>query len=163
VNVRRDAGPPAHRAPKENGKGDAYAYCKACHPGAIERRWTRDRVLDAMRAWQARYGRCPSSYDWSRTRARQRGGEALDRLEAGEWPPASVVSAVFGSWAGAHEAAGTSADALPRSRSASWPGVERSVGLERDAAAGGARGGAQCAGEAVGLGAYGNAGPGVGV
>ena len=35
-----------------NGKGDAYAYCKACHPGAIERRWTRDRVLDAMRAWQ---------------------------------------------------------------------------------------------------------------
>ena len=24
-----------------NGKGDAYAYCKACHPGAIERRWTR--------------------------------------------------------------------------------------------------------------------------
>ena len=31
-----------------NGKGDAYAYCKACHPGAIERRWTRERVLDAM-------------------------------------------------------------------------------------------------------------------
>ena len=27
-----------------NGKGDAYAYCKACHPGAVERRWTRDRV-----------------------------------------------------------------------------------------------------------------------
>jgi AraC-like DNA-binding protein len=37
-----------------NGKGDAYAYCKACHPGAIGRRWTRERVLDAMRAWQAR-------------------------------------------------------------------------------------------------------------
>jgi hypothetical protein len=40
-----------------NGKGDAYAYgygyCKACHPGAIERRWTRDRVLDAMRSWRA--------------------------------------------------------------------------------------------------------------
>ena len=35
-----------------NGKGDAYAYCKACHPGAIERRWTRERVLEAMRAWQ---------------------------------------------------------------------------------------------------------------
>jgi AraC-like DNA-binding protein len=26
-----------------NGKGDAYAYCKACHPGAIEPRWTRAR------------------------------------------------------------------------------------------------------------------------
>jgi hypothetical protein len=23
-----------------NGKGDAYAYCKLCHPGAIQRRWT---------------------------------------------------------------------------------------------------------------------------
>jgi hypothetical protein len=28
-----------------NGKGDAYAYCKACHPGAIAPRWTRDRVV----------------------------------------------------------------------------------------------------------------------
>ena len=36
-----------------NGKGDAYAYCKACHPGAIERRWTRERVLEAMREWRA--------------------------------------------------------------------------------------------------------------
>jgi AraC-like DNA-binding protein len=24
-----------------NGKGDAYAYCKVCHPGAIEQRWAR--------------------------------------------------------------------------------------------------------------------------
>jgi hypothetical protein len=30
------------------GKGDAYAYCKACRPGAIERRWTPERVLAAM-------------------------------------------------------------------------------------------------------------------
>ena len=37
-----------------NGKGDAYAYCKQCHPGAIAREWTRDRVREAMRAW-----RCP--------------------------------------------------------------------------------------------------------
>ncbi len=36
-----------------NGKGDVYAYCKACHPGAVNARWTRDRVLVAMRAWQA--------------------------------------------------------------------------------------------------------------
>jgi hypothetical protein len=40
-----------------NGKGDAYAYCKACHPGAIEGRWTRERVLDAMLRWCTRYGR----------------------------------------------------------------------------------------------------------
>ena len=84
-----------------NGKGDAYAYCKACHPGAIERRWTRERVLDAMRDWRARYGRLPSSYDWSRTHARRRGGEALERLREGDWPSASVVTSVLGSWAAA--------------------------------------------------------------
>jgi AcrR family transcriptional regulator len=81
-----------------NGKGDAYAFCKACHPGAIERRWTRDLVLDAMRAWRARYGRLPSSYDWSRTHATRRGGEAVQRLSEGDWPAASVVTGVFGSW-----------------------------------------------------------------
>ncbi len=32
-----------------NGKGDAYAYCKAGHPGAMERRWNPDRVFAAMR------------------------------------------------------------------------------------------------------------------
>src|SRR5256884_515591 len=60
-----------------NGKGDAYAYCEHCHPGAIERRWTQESVLDAMRDWRRRYGRLPSSYDWSRTSARRRGGDAL--------------------------------------------------------------------------------------
>src|SRR5450755_5161843 len=74
-----------------NGKGDAYAYCKVCHPGAVERRWTRRSVLDAMLEWRARYGRLPSSYDWSRTHARRRGGQALERLSNGDWPPASVV------------------------------------------------------------------------
>lgn len=33
------------------GKGDAYAYPKNC-PGAIAPNWTRERVRDAMRAWQ---------------------------------------------------------------------------------------------------------------
>ena len=28
-----------------NGKGDAHAYCKRCHEGAIARRWTRERAL----------------------------------------------------------------------------------------------------------------------
>jgi AraC-like DNA-binding protein len=32
-----------------NGKGDAYAYCKHCHPGAIAPEWTRERVREAMR------------------------------------------------------------------------------------------------------------------
>ena len=102
VGVCRGCG--AYTQPR-NGKGDAYAYCKACHPGAIERRWTPERVLAAMRDWRDRHGRLPSSYDWSRTHARRRGGEALERLSTGDWPSAGVVTAVYGSWKAARAAA----------------------------------------------------------
>ena len=102
VGVCRGCG--AYTQPR-NGKGDAYAYCKACHPGAIERRWTREPVLDAMRAWRDRYGRLPSSYDWSRTHARRRGNWALERLSKGTWPSASVVTSICGSWSAARAAA----------------------------------------------------------
>ena len=102
VGVCRGCG--AYTQPR-NGKGDAYAYCKACHPGAIKRRWTTERVLDAMCDWRARYGRLPTSYDWSRTHARRRGGEALERLSTGDWPSAGVVTAVYGSWKAARVAA----------------------------------------------------------
>ena len=98
VGVCRGCG--AYTQPR-NGKGDAYAYCKACHPGAIERRWTRERVVEALLDWRGRYGRLPSSYDWSRTHARRRGGEALERLARGEWPAPSVVTRLFGAWAAA--------------------------------------------------------------
>ena len=37
--VCRGCGAPT--APR-NGKGDAYAYCKRCHPGAIAPQWTRN-------------------------------------------------------------------------------------------------------------------------
>ena len=100
-----------------NGKGDAYAYCKACHPGAIERCWTRELVISAMLDWRERYGRMPSSYDWSRTHARRRGQDALQRLAAGQWPSASIVSALFGTWTAAREAAAA----------ANRPGGEASV------------------------------------
>jgi hypothetical protein len=90
-----------------NGKGDAYEYCKLCHPGAIATEWTPARVLDAMRAWQSLYGRLPSSYDWSRIHARRRGGQALARLEDGDWPPAIVVGDMYGSWEAARAAART--------------------------------------------------------
>ena len=88
-----------------NGKGDAYAYCKTCHPGGLERRWTQESVLDAMRVWRDRYGCLPSSYDWSITHSRRRGGEALERLAHHEWPSAAVVADVFGGWAAARAAA----------------------------------------------------------
>ncbi|MHB1568566.1 MAG: helix-turn-helix domain-containing protein [Solirubrobacteraceae bacterium] len=98
VGVCRGCG--AYTQPR-NGKGDAYAYCKACHPGAIERRWTRERVLEAMRVWIELYGKLPTSYDWSRTHARRRGEEVLARLAQREWPAASVVTRLFGTWSAA--------------------------------------------------------------
>jgi hypothetical protein len=90
-----------------NGKGDAYEYCKRCHPGATRPRWTRARVREAMRAWQQRYGARPTSYDWSRTHARRRGGEALARLGDGDWPAPGTVTDLYGTWSAAY------ADAFP--------------------------------------------------
>jgi hypothetical protein len=89
------------------GKGDAYPYCKRCHPGAIAPTRTREWVRDAMRVWQARYGGPPSSTDWSRTHAHRRGGDALNRLRDGDWPPPSTVIDLYGTWAAAR------ADAFP--------------------------------------------------
>jgi hypothetical protein len=122
VGVCRRCG--AYTQPR-NGKGDTYAYCKACHPGAIERRWTPQRVLQAMLVWELRYGRLPSSYHWSRTHARWRGGKALRRLNEGSWPSASAVMAVSGSWSGARSAIG---DAVRRAGLPSDAGESREVG-----------------------------------
>jgi len=70
------------RTAARGGKSDASEYYKRCHPGAIGTRWTAaSRVLDAMRAWLDRYGRLPSSSDWSRTHAVRRGPHALERLD----------------------------------------------------------------------------------
>jgi hypothetical protein len=89
------------------GKGDAFEYCKRCHPGAIAPTRTREWVRDAMRAWRARYGSPPSSTDWSCTHARRRGGEALNRLRDRDWPAPSTVVELYGTWAAAR------ADAFP--------------------------------------------------
>ena len=114
-----------------NGKGDAYEYCKACRPGAIASEWTRARVCDAMRAWRDRYGRLPSSYDWSRTHARQRGGQALERLDQGDWPPASVVGDVYGSWERrrrAREDRRAPMQLAPRARQPRWRAAPATIG-----------------------------------
>jgi len=74
VGVCRGCG--AYTQPR-NGKGDAYRYCKRCHPGAIQPQWTRELVVSAMLDWRERYGRLPSSYDWSRAHAQRRGGDFL--------------------------------------------------------------------------------------
>ena len=61
-------------------------------------------------------GRLPSSYDWSRTHAGRRGGEALRRLAGGEWPTSSVVSRLFGTWDVARAAASRPNVAVPTRR-----------------------------------------------
>src|ERR1700694_2194725 len=90
-------------------KGDAYALCKGCHPrrdpGSLDPRpgAGRDaRVARAVGAVRA----VPSSHDWSRTHANRRVGDALERLAEGEWPAATVVTSLFGTWAAARAAAG---------------------------------------------------------
>ena len=113
VGVCRGCG--AYTQPR-NGKGDAYPYCKRCHPGAVQARWTRKVVISAMLAWRERHGRLPSSYDWSRTHARRRGEGALERLAGGRWPSASLVTAVFGTWAAAREAAAATSAGQRRPR-----------------------------------------------
>ena len=105
---------PASVRESRNGKGDAHAYCKACRPGAIERRWTPERVLAAMRDWRGGYGRLPTSYDWSSTHARRRGGDALARLAEGEWPAASIVTRLFGTWSAARAVAAQRAEEMTR-------------------------------------------------
>jgi hypothetical protein len=67
-----------------NGKGDAYAYCERCPPGAIQPRWNRERVLHAMREWRDRHGRLPSSYHWSPTHAHRRA-----EMRSSGWPKAT--------------------------------------------------------------------------
>jgi hypothetical protein len=127
VGVCRGCG--AYTQPR-NGKGDAYAYCKARHPGAIARRWTPSLIVEAMRVWRARYDRLPSSYDWSMTHARHRGREALERLMKGHWPAASVVTSVFGTW-GAARAAADAAGPDERSLRPPTEPEDRAAGSER--------------------------------
>jgi hypothetical protein len=54
----------------------------------------------------------------ARTHARRRGGDALERLARGEWPAASVVSRLFGSWSGAPVVATPRAGEMQPSESA---------------------------------------------
>ena len=97
--VCRECGTPTAA---RRGKGDAYEFCKSCHPGAIAPTRTREWVRDAMRDWRQRFGRPPSSTDWSRTHARRRGGKALERFLARDWPASSTVIDIYGSWPAAH-------------------------------------------------------------
>jgi hypothetical protein len=80
------AGAAARTRSRATARGTPTATARACHPRSIQPRWTCDLVIRAMREWCARHERLPSSYDWSRTHARQRGREALERLAGDDAP-----------------------------------------------------------------------------
>ena len=97
-----------------------------------------ERVLAAMIEWRSRYGRLPTAYDWSRTHVRRRGGEAVARLAEGEWPAASVVTRVFGTWSAARAAAAEQAGEMtrePASASSSFGRESISLPKPRESAA----------------------------
>jgi AraC-like DNA-binding protein len=118
VGVCRGCG--AYTQPR-NGKGDAYRYCKRCHPGAIERKWTGERVIAAdvgvacalrLRAVLLRLvAHAREATGRQRARATQRGGMAVGE---GRQPRLRI-------WEEAREAAWTEARkrSLARSRDAS--------------------------------------------
>ena len=107
-----------------NGKHDAHVYCHRCRPGAAAPQWTRERVRDALRRWAERYGRAPSSYDWSRTHARRRGEQALRRLDLDDRPAPATVAKLYGSWSRAlADAFADPAAPVPPTR----PPLERAV------------------------------------
>src|SRR4051794_15952744 len=83
--------------------------------------WTRERIIEALRAWRDEHGRAPRSYDWAPATARTagfptEGAEKWER-EHPRWPHHALVRARYGSWRAALEAAGMPAPpplALPR-------------------------------------------------
>jgi len=77
------------------------------------RRWTRSRIVEAIREYHRRYGRPPRSIDWSVAAARWRWGEDSEkfrevkrRWDEGDWPHDRTVRDVFGTWNAALRAAG---------------------------------------------------------
>ena len=83
-----------------DGKGRASRRCQRCKPQSVPT-WTRERVRSAHRTWHVRFGFVASSYDWSGTHARRRGGAALERFEAGDWPSGPVIRRLYGTQAAA--------------------------------------------------------------
>lgn len=66
--------------------------------------WTTDLLVEVGLEWKERHRRLPRASDWTVSRARRLGGDALERLrrpptEVSRWPAASTVNDAFGSWA----------------------------------------------------------------
>jgi hypothetical protein len=81
-------------------------YRPRTHPGR-PRRWDRDAIADALRAWLRETGGPPRRNDWSgQGSVRAGAGQRKWMREHPRWPSSSCVSAHWGSWGAALEAAG---------------------------------------------------------
>lgn len=68
--------------------------------------WTRERIIEAIRDWQRRYGAPPVATDWNPSSARRLGRhEKVERFESGLWPYLTTVNREFGRWKNALAAA----------------------------------------------------------
>jgi len=89
-----------------DGPGRAPEWCPECAP-LRRRRWSDERLLEALREWTRLTGAPPTLYDWSPAHAPAgHRGAARYLAERGRWPNASSVARRFGSLRGAVEAAG---------------------------------------------------------
>ena len=86
---------------------------KLCTDCAItERRemkvWTHEALIEAIRAFAAKYGRPPGAQDWNPPMARAKGrDDTADRFYVDAcWPHAGIVQKEFGSWNAGIKAAG---------------------------------------------------------
>lgn len=87
-----------------------------------KRQWTRERVAEAIRRWEAQTGRPPTVSDWTPTRA---SADSRERFAAGGWPHAHTVRDVYGTFSRAVRAAGCKPGRLPyrrikRARTREW-------------------------------------------
>jgi hypothetical protein len=80
-----------------DGPGRAPEWCPAC-AALRRRRWSDQRLLEAIRAWTRLTGTPPTLYDWSPAHApSDHPGAARYLAEPGRWPSASSVARRFGS------------------------------------------------------------------
>lgn len=75
----------------------------SCNAG----RWDRELVIEKLQEWVAMYGDTPSASEWNPALARRnQRPDMVGPFLAGDWPHASTVQRIFGSWNAALVAAG---------------------------------------------------------
>ncbi len=101
-----------------NGLASAPVRCHPCY-SKTRTRWTRERLVEAIQDFAARYGRPPSAPDWNPSHTRRMGQtERAERFYVdGCWPHLATVQSVFGSWSAAIRAAGFPSNPVGRPRS----------------------------------------------